>query len=142
MSRITCSATASVTTGAGAHAAGVGSAVALVAGLVVLRCRERQQRAAIRDGDEARLLALEKCLDDDLAAGLPEARIDEHLARRIHGGPDRVGDHDALAGREAVGLDHDRRTLPLDVLARGVEVREARECRGGDGVSIEKGLRE
>ena len=53
----------------GAHAARVRSAIAVVAALVILRSRERQDVLAADDRDEARFLAAEKLFDHDRAAG-------------------------------------------------------------------------
>ncbi len=63
---------------------------------------------AVGEDEEARLLAGEVVLDDDLVArrrrGAGEAGVDR--GDRL---VDRHRDGDALAGGEPVGLDHDRR---------------------------------
>ena len=46
-----------------------GPGVAVEGGLVVLRRRQRQDRPAGDQGQEAQLLAVEPLLDDDLPAG-------------------------------------------------------------------------
>ena len=53
----------------GAHAAGVGAGVAVADALVVLRRAERQRGPAVAQTEEARLLAVQEFLDDDLGAG-------------------------------------------------------------------------
>ena len=55
-----------------AHAAGVGAVVAVVAPLVILRRRQRQDVLAVRHHDEAGFLARQEFLDDDLVARVAE----------------------------------------------------------------------
>ena len=110
----------------GAHAAGVGSAITVVAALVILGAGERQAVRAVRHDDEARLLAGQELLDHHLAAGLTELAGEHRLrrgARLLDGG----GDHHALAGGQAARLDHQRRALAAQ--PRGIEA-VAREGRG------------
>ena len=82
----------------GAHAAGVGAGVAVEQALVVLGGAERQHVVAVAEEEER-----------DLGSG--EELLDEHRAERqvLVGVGDRggavVGDDDALARGEAVGLD-------------------------------------
>src|SRR2546430_17480442 len=66
----------------GAHAAGVGSAITVVAALVILRAGERQAVRAVRHDDEARLLAGQELLDHHLAAGLTELAGEHRLRDR------------------------------------------------------------
>jgi hypothetical protein len=74
---------------------------------VILRGAEGHDGAAIGQCKEARLLAFQELLDHGLGARLPEA-AGEDLAHRIlrfvHG--HRHGH--ALAGSQAIGLDHHR----------------------------------
>ncbi len=110
----------------GAHAARVGSAITVVAPLVILGARERQAVRAIRHDDEARLLAGQELLDHHLAAGIAELAGEHRLHRGVRlldGG----GDHHALAGGQAARLDHQRRALAAQ--PRGIEA-VAREGRG------------
>ena len=58
--------------------------------------------------EEARLLACHEFLDHDLGAGRAERAGEAGVDRRV-GLVDGHRDDDALAGGEAVGLDHDRR---------------------------------
>ena len=99
----------------GAHAAGVGSLVAVEGALVVLRADQRQRMLAVAQREEARLLADQEFLDHHRGAGGAEAVARQHVARRLDRLLDRLGHDDALAGGEPVGLDHDRRALRLDV---------------------------
>jgi len=118
----------------GAHAAGIGSGVALADALVVPRRGERQRMRAVDQREEARLLALEKLLDDHFCPGGAEAL-------RHHGlvdGRFRLGDArrhgDALARRQPVGLDDDRRAALADERLRLDRVAEAAIGSGGDAV--------
>ena len=52
----------------------------------------------------------QELLDHHLGAGVAEAAAEHHVDRGFGLG-DRLGDDHALAGREPVGLDHDRRSL-------------------------------
>ena len=66
---------------------------------------------AVDEREEARLLALEEFLDDDLATRLAESAGETGVDRRLGLGP-RRGDRHALAGGEPVGLDDDRQLFP------------------------------
>ncbi len=87
-----------------AHAARVGAGVALADALVVARRRERERGLAVAQREQRQLGALEELLDDD--RDVAEALVLEHLGQRRAGLVLALGDHDALAGGEAVGLDH------------------------------------
>ena len=63
---------------------------------------------AIDHHDEARFLALEEFLDDDSSPALPKRPANMSLRGR-HRLVGRRADDDALAGRESVRLDDDRR---------------------------------
>ena len=69
---------------------------------------ERERGLAVAQREERGLLADEKFLDHDLGAGLAQAAAEHHVDRGLGLG-DRLGDDHALAGREPVGLDDDRR---------------------------------
>ena len=102
----------------GAHPAGVRALVAVAQALVVLAGRERQAALAVDDDDEARFLAVEKLLDDELRARLAHRPLDEDpVDRRVRFRRGRGDDH-ALARGEAVGLHDDRRAACVDVRVR------------------------
>ena len=82
-----------------AHAAGVGACVAVEQALVVLRGAERAARVAVAEEEERHLGSGEELLDEHRAEGQIGVGVGERLVAV-------VGDDDALAGREAVGLDH------------------------------------
>ncbi len=91
----------------GAHAAGVRAAVAVADPLVVLAGRQRQEALAVAQADQRDLLALEPPLDHDPAGARAEAALlEEHRQRRLQLAFVRRNDH-ALAGREAVRLEHE-----------------------------------
>ena len=75
--------------------------------LVILRRGERQDVLAIRHHDEARFLALQEFLDDDLAAGIAELAA-EHRLRGRDGFVGGVDDDHAFAGGEPARLDDER----------------------------------
>ena len=69
---------------------------------------------AVAQREEARLLAFEKFFDDDFRAACAE-RAGEAGVDGASAFVARLRDDDALAGREAVGLDDDRQALPREV---------------------------
>jgi hypothetical protein len=92
----------------GAHAAGVRALVAVVGAFVIARHAENPEVVAIAEREHRQLGATERFFDDNGAAGIPVATLDQHgtqagLARRgirhdVH----------ALAGGQAIGLDDAR----------------------------------
>ena len=119
--------------GNGAHAPGVGAGAALARRLVVPRRGQGQDGLAVGEGEEARLLAVEELLDDDLAprgAEAPaEGLVHGRLRRRL--GP-RHGD--PLACGQAVGLDHDRGAVRRDPRLGGGGLGKAPVGGGRDAV--------
>ena len=85
---------------------------------MVLRGGERDDRRAVDEREHGGLLALEELLDEHLARRVAELGVDEHVPQGrldllfVH------ADADALAGGEAVGLEHDRDAELRDGLAR------------------------
>ena len=123
-----------------AHSAGVRPRISLTRRLVILRRRERNDLTAAHNTDEARFLAGEKLLDHDPAARVSERTAGEH---RVDGGERlryRLRDDHALARREAVRLDHDRRSMLANVGARLGGVGELGVACGGDAVACEERL--
>ena len=98
----------------GAHAARVGARVAVADALEVLRGGERPRRLAVAEREQRDLLADQQLLDHDRAPGLAERPADE---AGLDGGQRALAigaDGDALAGREAVGLDDARAAELVD----------------------------
>ncbi len=97
----------------GPHAAGVGTGVAVVGPLVVLRGWQGDDRLPIGDRQHAGLFAIQALFDDDLISGLAEFAFPGDA---VHGlerlGPARAHDH-AFAGRQPVGLDHHGHVLAV-----------------------------
>jgi hypothetical protein len=102
--------------GVDAHAAGVGAGVALADALVILRGRERRDVLAVAEAEEADLVAFEELLDDHLPFGLAQQRTGEEALGGLDRGAARLADEHALAGGQAVGLDHDGRMEDFDGL--------------------------
>ena len=88
-----------------AHASGVGSLVVVHDPLVVAAERERENVGSGDDGHRRGFHAGEAVLDHDALAGGAEG-AGKHLVDGFVGVVDVVGDDDALAGGEAVGLEH------------------------------------
>ena len=116
--------------GIDAHAARVGTEVAVERALVVLSRCERDHGLAVGEREQRALGAVEHLLDHDGGPCIAE-RTGEALAHaleRLLGG--LCHDH-ALAGRKAVGLDDDGGSDALHVLEAGLLVGEA--AVGGSG---------
>ncbi len=113
----------------GAHAAGIGPGVAVADALVILRRAEENRFLAICEREQRDFLADQTFLDHHPRAGGAElARLHEIGDRRL--GLGHVGrHHHPLAGGEAIGLDHDRRAMPVEIGAGGGGIVEA--CPGG-----------
>ena len=91
-----------------AHASGVGTSIVIEDPLVVLRRTERDERRAVGEHEIGRFLPDQELLEDDSIAGAAESPLDH---QRLNGGGRGgaiVDDHDALAGRKAIGLQHQR----------------------------------
>ena len=91
----------------GAHAAGIGTGVAVADALVILRARKRDDILAVAEGEEACFLAVHEFLDHDGMTALPEAAFEHEVDGLVRLGL-ACGDDHALAGGQAVGLDHHR----------------------------------
>ena len=92
----------------GAHAAGVRARVAIVRALVILRRAKRHRRKAVGQHEERHFRAAQTLFQHDARAGLTETGAAHHVADGRFGLGGGVGQHHALAGRQAVGL-HDER---------------------------------
>ena len=77
---------------------------------------------------------LHELLDDDARAALTEGLVLDHGANGGFRLLDRLRDDDALAERQAVGLDDDGRALRLNIGAGGVRVGEELILCRGDAV--------
>ena len=125
-----------------AHAAGVGAFVAVQQTLVILAGRHWQHVLAIHHDDEAGFFTFEKFLDHHARARITELVVGKH---HINGSERFILGHrhdHALACREAIGLDDDRRAVLLDIGARGSDVAEGLEECGGNVVARHKTLGE
>ncbi len=107
----------------GAHAAGVGTEVAVVDGFVVLSGGEREGVAAVTEGDEADFAAAEELFDDEAALEGGEG---------CFGFGAVVGDDDAFSGGEAVGFEDDGEAEAVEFAAGLGWGVDGYELRGGD----------
>ena len=87
-----------------AHAAGVGALVVVEGAFVVLAGFERDDRAAVGQGQHAGLLAVEPLLDDQAVAGLAEDAANHDLIDALDRLAEVVADVDTFAGGQSVGL--------------------------------------
>ncbi len=89
------------------HPTGVRTFVTVAETLVVLGGRERQHVVPVTQQEEGDLLAVEKLLDENASLAEPVGRVSESRV------PIR-GDQHALAGGQAIGLDHVGCTIFVD----------------------------
>jgi hypothetical protein len=102
---------------------------------VILRSRQRQDVPAVRHHDETGFLALQELLDHDAMAGFAEGVPRQHVQHGgfgFGGGPRH--DH-ALARRQSVRLDDDRRTLLADEVDGRGDLAELAITGRGDAVA-------
>ena len=104
----------------GPHAAGVGTGVVVVSPLVVLGRRQRDNRAAVGNGQHAHFLAVEPFLDDNLIAGIAKFAIPADPFDRFDRFGPRRANKNSFAGRQSIGLDHHRHILAVLQKPRGV----------------------
>ena len=107
-----------------AHPTRVRAPVAVEYALVVAGGHERRHVCAVREAEDAQLLADEALLDNDALAGRPECAVYHRVAHGFERLVDALRDHDTLARGEAVRLDDDGRALRAHVLLCGVRVVE------------------
>ncbi len=128
----------------GAHAAGVGPGVAVADPLEVLGGGEGDGAAAVAEDEQRALLAHQPLLNDDVATGVAEGdarQFGGHVGARLIEAP---GHQHALAGGQAVGLDHPGAGQGLEVVQGGgaLERVEGREARRRDAGRVEDLLHE
>ncbi len=126
----------------GAHAAGVGAAVAIADALVILAGGHRQHVLAVDHDDEAGFLTVQELFDHDAGTGIAEGIAGEHVAHGVFGFGQGHGDDHALAGGQAVGLDHDRRTLLTQIGQRRLHLGEVLVIGGGNRMTGQEVLGE
>ena len=125
-----------------AHPAGVRAEVAVEDPLVVLRGDERDGVRPVADDVEARLFPREHLLDDHDVSRGPELAA-PHESRDSLAGLVRVArDHHALAGREPVGLHHQRACGFLGVARGLVGVAEDPILGGRNAMARQEALHE
>ena len=102
----------------GAHAAGVGSGVAVADALEVLRGQQRHHGLAVDDAEQRHLGTVQERLEQHRMPGVEQA------GGVRPGGVAVGGHHHALARGQAVVLDHPRRVAArrAEAVERGVEV--------------------
>jgi hypothetical protein len=97
-------------------------------------------RAAVDHDDETRFLADQEFLDHHAVAGFAEGIAGEHVAHCRDRLSSVVGDDHALAGRQPVGLDHDRRAALADIGQRRLDLGEVRYSAVGMAWRARKSL--
>ena len=90
-----------------AHATRVRSAVVVEDALVVLRRRQRHEGGAVGKHEVRGLLPRQEFFQDDPLAGRAEPPVDHRRTNRRFRHRTILGDHDAFACGQAVGLDDD-----------------------------------
>ena len=126
----------------GAHAAGVRALVVVIGALVVLGDRHRPEVGAVHEAHQRELLTLQEVLDHHLGAGRTETVIDEDVLQRVQRGGLVHRHRHALARRQAVRLDHNRRAMLAHVRLCRFELVEGAVLGGGDVVTRHQTLGE
>ncbi|MNN32543.1 hypothetical protein D3C81_1462660 [compost metagenome] len=109
---------------------------------MVLAGGQCQHVLAVDQHDEAGFLALQEFLDHHARAGIAQLVVGQHHVDRGVGLFQRHRHHHALARGQAVGLDHDRRALRVDIGMRLGGVREGLVGGGRDAVALHERLGE
>jgi hypothetical protein len=78
---------------------------------VVLAGGHGQHVVAVDHDDEAGFFAVEELFDHHARTGFTEGVAGQHVTHGGFGFFQRHGDDHALAGGQAIGLDHDRRAF-------------------------------
>ena len=124
------------------HAAGIRSLVTVVGALMVLRGRHGFQVLPVHKRQHANLGTGQVFLDHHARARaaerMPVDRVPDRGNRFFLGHCHRH----AFAQRQAVRLDHNRRTVPPDIVDRGGGILKYRIGRGGDAVFLHQFLGE
>ena len=107
---------------------------------MVLAGGQRQHVAAVAHDDEAGFLAHQTFFDDDARAGGAHGAVAQHGVDSGVGLFQRGGDHDALAGGQAVGLDHDRGAFLINMGVGQGRIGEGLVAGGRDVVPDHEGL--
>ena len=124
----------------GAHAAGVRADVAVAGALVVHRGHHRHETLAVGEAQHRDLGTLEILLDDDALAAFAKAALAHHFSDGLLCLLARLGDDDALADREAVGLDDGRHGGGIQIAQRFFGLVEDLEGRRRDAVFLHETL--
>ncbi|MNK95871.1 hypothetical protein D3C87_1161300 [compost metagenome] len=126
----------------GAHAAGVGAGIGVQQALVVLAGGQGEHVLAIHQHDEAGFLAFQEFLDDHARAGIAELVVGQHHVDGVVRFFQRHRHDHTLAGGQAIGLDHDRGALGVDVGVRGGRIGKRLVGSRGDVVAMHERLGE
>lgn len=109
---------------------------------MVLAGGHGQHIVAVDHDDEAGFLAVEKLFDHDTRTCFTEGVASQHVTHGGFGFFQRHGDDYALARSQAVGLDHNRRALFLQVGQRWLDLGEILVVGGRDLVTRQEILGE
>ena len=126
--------------GDGAHAAGVEAGVAVVGALVVHGRDHRHHGLAVGKGQHGHFRALQKLLDDHAVAALAKGVVAHGVPDRFLGLPRAFADQHALAQRQTVGLDHQRRRRVAHVGKRRFGIVKYLALGRGDAVLLHQAL--
>ena len=118
------------------HAAGVRPPVPVPGSLVVLGQNQRLDVSPAHQRQSRDLRPLQALLDQHGPAGVAKHPVDQAVPKGPPGLRPPGGNRDALAGRQAVGLDHDRPLDPLQVLLGRADPVEPPGPRPRDPVSL------
>ena len=96
-----------------------------------------RDRLAVADREQRKLGTGQAFFDHEAPSGVAERGPREIVTHRIARFGDRLGDDDAFAGGQPVGLDDVKAGHRVEVRERGFELGERRVARGGHARGIE-----
>ena len=122
-----------------AHAASIGSLVAVANLLVVFNRIHHHDRRAVRQDMNRDLLSNEILFDHDLATGIAEMALFHDLVDHGAGLFSTLNNEHAFASSQAVRLDDHRPRLDVfEIVFRGTRTAKAAPASGGYAVTIQE----
>ena len=118
----------------GAHAAGVQAGVVVADALVIHGGHHGLHHVTVSEGQHGNLGAGEELLDNHPTSGFTEHSTLHHIPDCLFGFLPGLGNDDALAQRQTVGLDHGRHGSGVEIAERRVHVLKNRIFRRGNAV--------
>ena len=107
---------------------------------MILRCGQRQYMLTVHHHNKAGFFTGHEFFNHDAVAGIAEFVARQHIFHRCNGFSFRLGDNHTFTGCQAIGLDHNRRTLLVDVVFGLLDIGENLIGRCRDLMTCQKVL--